>query len=389
VAGGELDDLAAFVDKSLVRRTGDGRFFMLETIREFAREHLGDSGEADDVTRRHVDYFSELVERLDPELRAHGQDVALETLDRDHDNVRAAIDYAAATGLDAAEAQLAGAAWYFWYLRGHLVEGVARLERALRHEGIDTSSRARLHEGLAALETLHGNHEAARRHADISLHMRGDLGDPEGLLRALTNRANVASHEGDVELEEALQAECAELALKTVNAWFRGLALGNLAWAAVERGDYERAVATGTEAVGLLEELGDRQGGAGCSIILAHAELGCGRRHDGISRLVRFLEQDEAVRIPESTLWCLELLAAALTEDAPERSARLYGAAAAIATDVGFSLSPTCHRLRAQASAELEECLGQVALAEAEAEGARMSIEEAVRYALASVPGHR
>jgi predicted ATPase len=388
VAGAELDDLAALVDKSLVRRSADGRFFMLETIREFARERLADSGEADNVTRRHVDYFSELVERLDPQLRAYGQDVALETLDRDHDNVRAAIDYAAATGLDAAEAQLAGAAWYFWYLRGHLVEGVARLEHALRHEGIDVSSRARLHEGLAALESGRGNHEAARRHADISLRMRRDLGDPEGLLRALTNRAVAASHEGDVELAEALQAECAELALETGNAWFRGLALGNLAWAAVERGDYEPAVTTGTEAVGLLEELGDRQIGAACLIILAHAELGCGRRHDGISRLVRFLEQDEGVRIPESTLWCLELLAGALTEEAPERSARLYGATAAIAADVGYSLSATYHRLRAEASVELEECLGQEGLAEAKAEGARMSIEEAVRYALDSVPGH-
>jgi predicted ATPase len=389
VADADIDDLAALVDKSLLRRTADGRFFMLETIREFSRERLAESDKADETTRRQIEIFADLVERLEPQLRGHGQEDALETLDREHDNIRAAMDYAAELRLAEAEAQLAGAAWYFWYVRGHIAEGVTRLECALRHEQLGASPRARLHEGLTVLEAVRGNHEAAREHADTSLRMRRELGDPDKLLRALANRAGLAGHEGDLNVAEALQTECAELALQVGNEWFRALALSNLAWVAVEKGHYERAVLLGTEGVGLLHELGDRQSEGAGSISLAHAELRLGRHEAGIGRLAEFLEQHDDLRIPEAALWAVELLAGAVIDESPERSARLFGATAAIAEDLGYTLSTKYQRLRESARAHLEELLEPEALAEAEAEGASMSLDEAVRYALDSVAVHR
>ena len=385
VAGADLNDLAALVDKSLLRQTDDARFFMLETIREFAGERLAESSDGDAVTNRHIEYFTELVERLDPELRGHGQKLALETLDREHDNIRAGIDVADRLGLGRAEARLTGAAWYFWYVRGHLIEGVARLEHAFDDSGLDKASRAKLHEGLAVLEGVRGNHDIAREHADTGLRVRRELGEPNGILRALTNRAGLAGHEGDLDVAETLQTECADLAREVGNEWFLALSLTNLTWIAVERGEYEQAFEQGTEAVDLLRRLGDRQTEVACSISLAHAELGLGRRQEGLARLVEFLEQHDELGIPEANLWSLELVAGALTSEAPERSAQLYAATAAIATEVGYTLSAKYQRLRGEAAAELEENLRPDALADAQARGWRMSMDDAVGYALESV----
>jgi predicted ATPase/class 3 adenylate cyclase len=385
VCEADLDALAALVDKSLLRQTDEGRFFMLETIREYAAERLSEAGDDVGLVLRHAQFFSDLVERLDPQLRGREQERALSAFEHEHDNVRAAIDAAAARALASLEAQLAGASWYFWYVRGHVLEGVARLEHALAADGIDEPSRARLHEGLTVLESVRGNHKRARWHADVSLPLRRRLGDPNGILRSLANRAALAGHEGDLELADALHAECAELARDAGNPWFRGLALSNVAWVAVENEDYERAVAVGGEAMNVLREVGDVQSEAACALNLAQAELGLGRSAAGMARLTEFLEQQRALKLPEQTLWGLEVVATNLVEEAPERSARLLGATAAIATELGYVLSAKYQRRRREALASLQERLEPEAVEAALADGRELSLDEAVGYALDSI----
>ena len=138
-----LDGLGTLVDDSLVRRTelaGDLRFTMLETIREFAMARLeeADVGERESVRRRHAEYYRDLAERAQPYLTRESQMTWLEILDRENDNMRAALDRAeraerpddVRTGL-----RLAAALWRFWQLRMQLREGRAKLERLLRLPG--------------------------------------------------------------------------------------------------------------------------------------------------------------------------------------------------------------------------------------------------------------
>jgi predicted ATPase/DNA-binding SARP family transcriptional activator len=133
VAGAGLDRLGALVDHSLLRRAFDGdepRFEMLETIREFASELLGERRPA--VERAHAEHFARLAEQS--ELSGSEQPRWLDQLDLERDNLRAALDLAAQSEVEL-ELRLVGALWRFWWLRGELVEGLGRLEHALARAG--------------------------------------------------------------------------------------------------------------------------------------------------------------------------------------------------------------------------------------------------------------
>jgi tetratricopeptide (TPR) repeat protein len=134
IAKAALDTLQSLVDKSLVRRTGD-RFWMLETIREFAAERLQASGEASTVRQRHLAYFTELAEHW------YARRYTLEStwvpiLEAETDNIRAALDVAQGSAAD--EIRLAGAIAEFWRTHGRGPEARARVEAAIgRHAALD------------------------------------------------------------------------------------------------------------------------------------------------------------------------------------------------------------------------------------------------------------
>lgn len=135
IAKADLDTFQSLVDKSLVRRTGD-RFWMLETIREFAAERLQTSGEALAVQQRHIAYFTELAEHW------YARRYTLEStwvpiLEAETDNIRAALDVAS-QGSAADEIRLAGAIAEFWRTHGRGPEARARVEAAIRrHVALD------------------------------------------------------------------------------------------------------------------------------------------------------------------------------------------------------------------------------------------------------------
>src|SRR5205823_3402896 len=129
VADADLDTLQSLVDKSLLRHTHE-RFWMLETIREYAIERLEESGEAEELRRRHSEHFLALAEEAYPNLRGSPKEW-LGRLEREHDNLRSALDGLEAAGETQPALRLAGALFRFWYLRGHFPEGRTRLERLL------------------------------------------------------------------------------------------------------------------------------------------------------------------------------------------------------------------------------------------------------------------
>ncbi|MEQ0561301.1 BTAD domain-containing putative transcriptional regulator [Amycolatopsis sp. NEAU-NG30] len=130
--GDVLDLLTALTEKSLVVTTDDGepRYRMLGTIREYARQRLGEAGEADSTRRAHLAYFTELAETAEPLLRRAEQVHWLATLSAEHDNITAAMRGALAAG-EAPEAMrlAAGAGWY-WWLGGHKSEGMELMTAA-------------------------------------------------------------------------------------------------------------------------------------------------------------------------------------------------------------------------------------------------------------------
>jgi predicted ATPase len=112
VAEADFDVLQSLVDKSLLRHTGE-RFWMLETIREFATERLEESGETEEVRRRHAGHFLMLAEEAEPHLFQDSPEW-LDRLESDLDNVRAALDGLTASGETQLVLRLTGAFNRFW-----------------------------------------------------------------------------------------------------------------------------------------------------------------------------------------------------------------------------------------------------------------------------------
>src|SRR5207248_3040131 len=129
-----LDLLTALVGKSLVLYEdpeGEHRYRLLETVRQYAQEKLLAAGESDAIHERHLSYLLKLAEEAEPHLASAEQTAWLESLEAEHDDFRAALEWSEkkdkARGL-----RLAGALWRFWYVRGYVREGRERLGAALQ-----------------------------------------------------------------------------------------------------------------------------------------------------------------------------------------------------------------------------------------------------------------
>ena len=118
----ELDTLASLVDKSLLRQTGQGRFFMLATIREFSVDRLGDSQERDALRDTQAKHFRDFAEERRKASR-YGDPSVLDELDLEYDNLRAALEWSAASDAHEIAVSLLSALWVFWIFRGYGPEG--------------------------------------------------------------------------------------------------------------------------------------------------------------------------------------------------------------------------------------------------------------------------
>ena len=185
---GELDvleGLGSLVEKSLLRRRvdsdGEPRFWMLETIQEYAVEQLEASGEADELRQVHASWYADAAEQLDTELRTGDPAEVFARVDDDYANLRAALEFARERGDGELMLRLATALWGFWVSRGYISGGLRALERALELSG---RRPARSLLGLCALKTMSGDSEDLRAAAQEALGACEELGDDYSLAQA-------------------------------------------------------------------------------------------------------------------------------------------------------------------------------------------------------------
>jgi predicted ATPase/DNA-binding CsgD family transcriptional regulator len=251
--GGEvgLDALLgveSLVDKSLIRAEigasgqAEPRFGMLETVREYARERLTEAGELDLLRRRHAQYFLGGADVPVAGMQLSHQSVWLQTLEAEHQNLRAALAWceeARAPELGLRAARLL--AW-FWIVHGHVAEGRRQLT-ALTHmaESAPPELRAEALRVVGSLALHQTDYEAARALFESSLAIRRALGDPAGLLASLSSLGAVASQQGDLARAEGHFTEA--LAIQEAIGDNVGIAesTNSLANLAHERGDLARA----------------------------------------------------------------------------------------------------------------------------------------------------
>ena len=179
-----LDTLHSLVDKSLLRHTNE-RYWMLETIRDYARERLDEAGETDALARRHADYHLALLEERPPSLiLGSRRRELLAWFGEEEDNLRATLDYLeGAAPQDAARA--ADLLTPFWLPRGRLVEGQERLLRLLARNDFAAGTRAMLLENLSDARAALGTARQRRISCTGGCHARPGVGGaPNARLRA-------------------------------------------------------------------------------------------------------------------------------------------------------------------------------------------------------------
>jgi predicted ATPase len=193
VGGDVVDRVGELVDQSLVRPDEDAnepRFTMLETIREYAAEMLAAGPEVEAIAARHASAMLGFAERAAPHLSKADQRIWLDRLEREHDNLRAALDWATARPEPALAAQLAFALWRFWQQRGYLNEARARLDAiAAMDWDLEPVDRARFAEARGGIAYWQSDQPAAQRWYDEALEIWRRIGDKGEIANALYNRA--------------------------------------------------------------------------------------------------------------------------------------------------------------------------------------------------------
>jgi predicted ATPase len=234
VCDADLDAVGSLIDKSLLRETGDGRFFVLETIRDFALEQLQDLPEAVDVRRRHAQFFTALGARLQPQLEG-GQDEssALDRLERELPNLRAARNFLQDEDADS-ELELATATSEMFRLHGHAAEGRAWLEDALGRTDRSHAARPDALEKVAYLAYQCHDLDAAEEYVGELRQLADSAGSGVAKGKALHLASIFALGRGETAEATRLEEKAVEL---LANHPYEPYAHNNLAYLALLRED--------------------------------------------------------------------------------------------------------------------------------------------------------
>lgn len=276
-----LDGLTDLIDKSLVVaevREGRTRYGFLETVRQYAAEKLQANGGVETLQGRHRDWFAALAEEAEPHLTGSDQVRWLRRLDTEHDNLRAALSYAADGEGSAVGLRLASALCQFWLMRNCHAEGRAYLAKAQSRYEISGlwEARAKALKAEGRLAHKQGDYEAAKALYEQSLVLYRDLDDKEGIAGSLMGMGNVALDQSEYTPAAKLYHESLTLYRSLGDKKGIAGATGNLGLVAVTQRNYTAAKVFQAENLILQRELGNSNGIANSLTLLGGicAELG-------------------------------------------------------------------------------------------------------------------
>ncbi|MDQ4030879.1 MAG: LuxR C-terminal-related transcriptional regulator [Actinomycetota bacterium] len=329
---GVLDLLSCLVDKSLVQveltSPVEDRYRLLEMVRVYAHQRLVESGDVDVTGARHAQFFLDLAERAEPELAASQGPMWLARLEREHDNLRAALERLDTTDAEASFLRLVTALTLFWELRGHLREGGRWFARALARKGQPSSARARALWGATHVAMYGDDFATAAQHGPQALATAEAVGDqwataralnvlgymqlftqPEAARAGLTRSIDLGQKVGDnwavafalkmitvawlIQEDHAQMQRSAEDLLREAkrleNKFFLAWSHFVLGWRAVHRGELEEARAALATSLAYCEEVGEPVTGGLAVVSLAEAQLLAGEYDAAQTRLQHFL----------------------------------------------------------------------------------------------------
>jgi predicted ATPase/class 3 adenylate cyclase len=383
VAKADLDEISALVDWSLLKPIGDGRFLMLETIREYAQEALEESGATEEVRDRHLDYFLVLVEEAEPHLTGADQREWYDRLAVEHDNVGEALSYACDSGDGERALMLAGTIWRFWWNRGYTAESAHWYARAFAvGDDATPNARARGVFGAAHIAEARGDAEQARIDFEEAARLLGEIGETRWLILALSHLAGAYRQLGSPERGASILNEALVLAQQSGD--IRGVAVvkSNLAYNLRVDGDEERAARLLAEALEGNRAVGDVSGIANCSAEAAILALHRGDVEHAAANLGESLRLSSSIGNTHSLVVMLATAAAVVfARGDAVASAQLCAATESLCSAHGFELDPDDRRLVDDTVSVVRRALGE-SFEDAWAAGEELELPAAVELAL-------
>ncbi len=430
---GVLEGLESLLNKSLLRyeqRGGEWRFSMLETIREYAFEKLEESGTAGRIKETHAEYFLTLAEVSEPQLVGMEQKLWLDRLEREHDNLRAALAWATEGDKLLLAACLAGALGRFWDTHGHLHEGRHWLEAILNKisaggEPLPTAltakllveagalaavqsdysrsillyehalgllrqednprERANVLYRLARLRNETGDSAGAQEAAVESLALYKTLGDRLGMAYTLNMLGTVNFYSGHE--PEGIEFYNQSLALYRQMEDKQGAAnvLNNLGEIARLGGDYRRAAALYRESLEPCRQLGDQTGIAITLNNLGYMALNLGDCAEARAHFTEGLKVCQSLGSPRTTALALYGMAGVFgLEGRFREAAQLFGTAQALTEKIKTNYAPADQADFERQIASVRSHMGEVAWSAAWDLGYYMHFDDAVLYVLSN-----
>jgi predicted ATPase len=265
VLGSEFDIaecMNSLLDKSLVREVaiavGEPRFGMLHTIREYAAERLLERGEDTEARSRHALYFARLGQEAYAVFSGAAQPSWLDLLEREHNNMRAALTWLMAQGRNDAALQLVAGLWWFWMIRGHISEGRQRIDRLLASTRTAISAdRAEVLMGATHLAMMQGEFGAAEEYITAAVDLARQVGDRSVLGDALMTQGLCALRGGRVQGAKRAYEESRRLAHERGRVQRIAIATRALGAVAQREGDVAQAMQLVEESAAIHRELQD------------------------------------------------------------------------------------------------------------------------------------
>jgi non-specific serine/threonine protein kinase len=270
-----LNLLRYLVDKSLIVKQVQGieaRYWLLEPIRQYAHKKLFESDDVEAVYTQQLTYFLSLAERAAPELKGHNQVVWFERLEKEHNNLRAALGWALKRSIEIsrwkteAALRMSNALVIFWGIRGYVNEGRQWLQQALQvgrtMQIHDASHSEQVCYGHALnwasyLAWWQGDGEVACTFAKEGLLLFRKLGDRRGIAFSLFNLGAESRLQGDYTEAQKLLEESLALRRELGDSWGIADSLHKLGIVVHARGNYARAQQLFEESLIILRRLGD------------------------------------------------------------------------------------------------------------------------------------
>ena len=379
--------LSTLLEASLVRvaeqKSGETRYGLLETVREYARERLEERGEGPSLRDDHAGYFLRLAEAA--KLEGPEQIEELDGLEAEHDNLRAALDFCR----DEPQAErgliLAAALLPFWRARSYLKEGEERTLALLQapQAAAPTAARAAALNGAGVLATLQAAYDRAGGYHEEARAVCCQLRDTRGEAAALHGLGNIAHFNQDypaarVLFEAALVQRSPGDDQGLAASWH---SLGGLA---LREQNCSEAVACYERALCLRRRLGDGLGVAGTLGGLGQVAFAQNNLTAAADYTREALRLFDAAGQRSTASLCLEVLGQiAFAQRQPAREVRLLSAAMTVRERFGFSIPRAERNAKEAQIAEMRALLGDAAFEAAWAEGRAFTWDEAVAYALA------